>query len=93
VVDSAEVAGILNYQSRGSVAQTGDALAVILGDMALEELLLNEVTEAFIGKVDGKLVEGIGSESEVLGSRKVEKANEGDKVISTGVFVDLFIKP
>jgi hypothetical protein len=93
VVDSAEVAGILNYQGRGSVAQMGDALTVVLGDMALEELLLNKVTEVFIGKVDGKLVEGIGSESEVLGSGKVEKANEGDKVISTGVSVDLFIKP
>jgi hypothetical protein len=28
--------------------------------MALEELLLNEFMEAFVGKVDGKLVEGIG---------------------------------
>jgi hypothetical protein len=36
-------------------------LAVVLGEMALEELLLN----------DGKLIEGIGSGSEVLGSGKV----------------------
>jgi hypothetical protein len=65
--------------------------------MALEELLLNEVMEAFVGKVDGKLVEGIGlgqgSGSEVLGSGKVEKANEGDKVVSTEAFVEVFIKP
>ena len=61
-----------------------DAFAVIFNDMALEELLLNEVMEAFVGKVDGKLVEGIELGSEVLGSRKVEKANEGDKVISAG---------
>ncbi len=60
--------------------------------MALEELL-NEVMEAFVGKVDGKLIGGIGSESEVLGSRKVEKANKGDKVVSTEAFVDVFIKP
>jgi hypothetical protein len=73
--------------------KTGDALAVVLGDMALEELLLNEVMEAFVGKVDDKLVEGIESGSEVLGSGKVEKANEGDKVVSAEAFVDLFIKP
>ena len=59
----------------------GDAFAVVLDDMALEELLLNEVMEAFAGKVDGTLVGGIKSGSEVLGSEKVEKANEGDKVI------------
>ena len=61
--------------------------------MALEELLLNEVMEAFVGKVDGKLVKGTGSRSEVLGSKKVKKANEGDKVIKTEAFVDVFIKP
>jgi hypothetical protein len=38
--------------------------------MALEELLLNEVMEVFVGKVDGKLVEGIGSRSEILESGK-----------------------
>jgi hypothetical protein len=48
--------------------------------------------EAFVRKVDGKLVEGIGSGSEVLGSGKVEKANEGDKVLSTEAFI-VFIKP
>ena len=62
--------------------KTGDAFAVVLDDMALEELLLNEVMEAFAGKVDGTLVRGIESGSEVLGSGKVEKANEGDKVVS-----------
>ena len=61
--------------------------------MALEELLLNEAMEEFVGKVVGKLVEGIGSGSEVLGSGKVGKANDGDKVISTEAFVDVFIKP
>ena len=71
----------------------GDAFAVVLDDMALEELLLNEVMEAFVGKVDGKLVKGTGSGSEVLGSRKVEKANEGDKVVKTEAFIDVFIKP
>jgi hypothetical protein len=49
--------------------------------------------EVFVSKVDSKLIEGIGSGSEVLGSGKVEKANEGDKVISTEAFVDAFIKP
>jgi hypothetical protein len=72
--------------------KTGDALVVVLGDMALEGLLLNEVMEAFISKADGKLVEGTGSGSEVLGSGKVEKVNEGDKVVPTEAFVDLFIK-
>jgi hypothetical protein len=61
--------------------------------MALKELLLNEVVEAFVGKVNGKLIEGIGSGSEVLGSGKVEKANEGDKVVSTEAFVNVFVKP
>ena len=65
--------------------KTGDAFAVVFDDMVLEELLLNEVMEAFVGKVDGKLVKGIESGSEVLGSGKVEKANEGDKVISAEV--------
>ena len=59
--------------------------------MALEELLLNEAMEEFVGKVVGKLVRGIGSGSEVLGSGKVEKANEGDKVVSTEAFVNVFI--
>jgi hypothetical protein len=49
--------------------------------------------EGFVGKVDGKLVKGIGLESEVLASGKVKKANEGDKAVSTEAFVDLFIKP
>ena len=57
----------------------GDAFAVVLDD---EELLLNEFMEAFASKVDGKLVGGIESGSGVLGSGKVEKANEGDKVVS-----------
>jgi hypothetical protein len=30
----------------------GDAFAVVLGDMALKELLLNEVVEVFVGKVN-----------------------------------------
>ncbi len=47
----------------------------------------------FVGKVNGKLIEGIGLESEVLESGKVEKANKGDKVISTEAFIDMFIKP
>ena len=66
--------------------KTGDAFAVVLNNTALEELLLNEVIEVFAGRVDGTLVGGIESESEVLGSRKVEKANEGDKVISAEAF-------
>jgi hypothetical protein len=73
--------------------KTGDALAVVLGDMALKKLLLDKVMEAFVGKVDGKLVEGIGSGSEALRSGTVEKANEGDEVVSTEAFVDVFIKP
>jgi hypothetical protein len=73
--------------------KAGEAFAVVLGDMALEELLLNEVMEAFVGKVDGKLVEGIGSGSEALGSGKVEKANEGGKLASAEAFVNVFIKP
>ena len=72
----------------------GDALAVVLGDVILEELLLNEVMETFVREVDGKLIEGIGSGSEVLRSKKVEKANEGDKVVLTEAFIDdVFIKP
>jgi hypothetical protein len=67
----------------------GDAFAVVLGDMALKELLLNEVVEVFVGKVNGKF----GSGSEVLGSEKVEKANEGDKVVLTEAFIDVFVKP
>jgi hypothetical protein len=42
--------------------KTGDAPAVVLSNMALEELLLNKVMEVFVGKVDGKLIEGIGRE-------------------------------
>jgi hypothetical protein len=58
----------------------GDALTIALGDIALEELLLNKAMEVFISKVDSKLIEGIGS-------------GKGDKVISTEAFVDAFIKP
>ncbi|KAN0113499.1 hypothetical protein V8E52_007657 [Russula decolorans] len=54
----------------------GDALTIALGDIALEELLLNKAMEVFVSKVDSKLIEGIGSGSEVLGSGKVKKANE-----------------
>ena len=43
-----------------------DALAVVLSDMALEQLLLNEVLEAFVGKVDAELVKRVGARSEVL---------------------------
>jgi hypothetical protein len=71
----------------------GDALTVVLGNIALKELLLNKAMEVFVSKVDSKLIKGIGSGSEVLGSGKVEKANEGDKVISTEAFIDAFIKP
>ncbi len=61
--------------------------------MALKELLLNEVMEAFVGKVDGKLVKGIRLGHEVLGSGKVERANGGDQVISTEAFINVFVKP
>ena len=60
--------------------------------MAFEDLL-NEVMEALVGKVDGKLVERIGLGHEVLGSGKVEKVNKGDEIIMTGTFIDGFIKP
>jgi hypothetical protein len=61
--------------------------------MALKELLLNEVMEAFIGKVDGKLIEGIGSRREVMGPGKVKKTDESDEIIPTEAFIDVFIKP
>jgi len=61
--------------------------------VAFEELLLNEVMEALIGKVDGKLVKRIGLGCEVLGSGKVKKANTGDEIVMTGMFIDGFIKP
>jgi hypothetical protein len=37
--------------------------------VAFEELLLNKVMEALIGKVDSKLVEGIRLEHDILGAR------------------------
>ena len=61
--------------------------------MGFEELLLNEVMEALVGKVDGKLVEGIGPGREVLEARKVEKADKGDEIIAMEMFVDVFVKP
>ena len=60
--------------------------------MAFEDLL-NEVMEALVGKVDGKLVKRIGSGHEVLGSGKVEKVDKGDEIITTGTFIDGFVKP
>jgi hypothetical protein len=36
--------------------------------VTLKKLFLDEVMEAFVGKVDGKLIEGIGSRCEVLGT-------------------------
>ena len=68
--------------------KAGDAFAVIFGNVAFEELLLNEVMEALVGKVDGKLVEGIGPGREVLGARKVEKADKGDEIFATETFVE-----
>ena len=65
-----------------------DTFAVIFGNVAFEELLLNEVMEVLIGKVDGKLVKGIGPGCEVLGARKVEKADKGDKIFATETFVE-----
>ena len=44
--------------------------------------------EALVGKVDGKLVEGIGPGRELLGARKVEKADKGDEIIATETFVE-----
>lgn len=73
--------------------KAGNAFAVILGNVAFEELLLNEMMKALVGKVDGKLVEGIGSRREVLGSRKVEKADKGDEIIATETFIDVFVEP
>ncbi|KAH9021254.1 hypothetical protein EDB85DRAFT_1895784 [Lactarius pseudohatsudake] len=43
-----------------------DPLAVVLRDVALEELPLNKVLEVFVGKIDAELVKRVGARSEVL---------------------------
>jgi len=40
--------------------------------VVLEEALLNEILESFIGEVDTGLVKGVGTAGHVLWSRKVE---------------------
>ena len=50
----------------------GDPFGRILPELVLEQTLLNEVLESFVGEVDTELIEGVGAARRVLWSRKVE---------------------
>jgi hypothetical protein len=73
--------------------EAGDALAVILRNVALEKLLLYKAVQALVREVDAKLVERVRARCQVLRARQIEQANERDKVVLAKALVDMLVQP
>jgi hypothetical protein len=58
-----------------------------------EERLLDPVLEAFVGKVDAKLIKGVGTARHVLGSGNIEETDEGGEAFLAQPLVDVFVQP
>lgn len=61
--------------------------------MSLKDTFLDEVLQAFIGKVDAELIKGVGATGHVLWSGEVEKANECVKVFTAQPLVNMLVQP
>ena len=73
--------------------KTGDAFDGVFIHVPFKQRFLNPVLEAFIGKVDAKLIQRIRTAGHVLRPRKIEETDESGKVVFAELLVDVFIQP
>ena len=73
--------------------ETGDAFDGVFIHVPFEQRFLNPVLEAFVGKVDAKLIQRIRTAGHVLRPWKIEETDESGKVVFAELLVDVFIQP
>ena len=61
--------------------------------MPFEERLLDPVLEMFVGEVDAKLIEGVGTAGHVLGPGNIEETDECGKVVLAEPLIDMLVQP
>ena len=91
VLEETDAFGVIKVRNLWD--ETGDAFDGVFVHMLFEERLLDPVLETFVGRVDAKLIEGVGTAGHVLGPGIIEETDESGKIVFAEPSVDMFVQP
>ena len=91
VLEETDALGVIKVRNLWD--ETGGPFGGVFVHIPFKERLLDPVLEMFIGKVDAKMIEGVGTAGHVLGPRNIEETDENGKVVFAEPLINMFVQP
>ena len=91
VLEETDALGVIKVRNLWD--ETGDPFGGVFVHISFKEQLLDPVLETFVGKVNAKMIEGVGTAGHVLGPGNIEETNENGKVVFAEPLINMFVQP